>query len=74
MSCCGQQRKDASRSGAGPQAKDGAVQLHYLGDRPIAVQGPATGQVYRFDQVGRTRPVAAPDAPAMLRSKLFRRR
>jgi hypothetical protein len=49
------------------------IVLRYLGASAIAVQGPATGRRYAFSQTLAIQAVDPLDAPALLRSSLFRR-
>jgi hypothetical protein len=49
------------------------IVVRYLGTSAIVAQGPATGRRYAFSQTVATQAVDPLDAPALLRSNLFRR-
>jgi hypothetical protein len=49
------------------------VTLRYLGNSPLCVHGAVTGRAYAFSAGQPVQAVAAPDAPALLASRLFRR-
>lgn len=71
MSCCGQSRRriDGTRA----EAWSGkALRLRYLGGRPVATTGAATGRRYVFSGTARHQLVDPRDAPALLKSRYFR--
>ena len=66
MGCCGQNRMRVS----GITTK--IVSVRYMGNKPIAVRGRATGKGYRFSERQRTQNMDPGDAKAVLRSPYFR--
>jgi len=54
------------------QAPHAAVSLRYLENAPIRVQGHVTGRLYDFSGIHPIRTMDARDAPALLRTRLFR--
>ncbi len=65
MSCCGQTTTT-------PLTDRHRMKIRYLGGRPINVQGPVTGVIYRFSGLDRERLVDPRDAIGLVRSQMFR--
>ncbi|MGY6126043.1 hypothetical protein ACW9YV_11245 [Paraburkholderia strydomiana] len=49
------------------------VTLRYVASSPLLVHGPVTARAYQFSAGHPVQPGAAPDAPALLASRLYRR-
>jgi hypothetical protein len=78
MSCCGQRRAEFTQAnnpaGRDPAAPAGAhVQLEFTRRTSIAVRGPVTGILYRFQEGSFSQPVDSRDAVNLIASGYFRR-
>ena len=49
-----------------------ALNLHYLGQEPVSLEGAITGDHYHFSQTQPVQPVDTKDAVFLLASQLFR--
>ena len=74
MACCGRRSAtETSDSAIGsPAGEFPAIAVRYLGATTVTVRGPMTGRRYVFSLGAAAQPVDARDAPAILRSSLFR--
>jgi len=75
MTCCGNNRQAAgrqTRQASSSQPGSRETRLHYVGDRPVTVEGPATGRLYEFNGVIRTRWVDTADVVGITNTGLFR--
>jgi hypothetical protein len=66
-------RPPRKANGQGVAAGIATVTLRYIANSPLHVHGPVTGRTYEFSASQPVQAVAAPDAPALLASRLFRR-
>ncbi len=74
MACCGRRSASETPGSAtgSPAAEFPAIAVQYLGTATVTVRGPMTGRRYLFSLGAAAQPVDARDAPAILRSSLFR--
>ena len=73
MSCCGKQRaqyqtgrpRERTQATAPQLVRQSVVYFEYLGRTGMTVQGPVSGQSYRFDRYGARVAVDLRDRPAL---------
>jgi hypothetical protein len=82
MSCCGQRRAQVAQ-GTNPEGRDWGianlarsgpdVRIEFIRRSGVAVRGPVTGRLYRFEEGAYTQPVDPRDAANLLATGYFRR-